>query len=115
MPRNKPEQRLRKLFTKWTKTLGLEDWDIHCELAPEAGNVDRNLEAAAETITWWQYMRATVRFCKSYVEGVGDAELEHIVIHELMHVVLAEMEARNVKHEERAAVMLQRAFSKLAA
>lgn len=113
----KSERRLRVLFKVWTQRLGLERWNIDVELAPqhEVGQIaNGGADAAADCLAHWEYERATIRFTEPLPES--DQQLESHVVHELMHVMLNEIRRQHkMENEERTAMMLTRAFLKVAA
>lgn len=112
----KGEQRLRTLFRRWVPLLGLDAWDLTVELAPSdkmSTEVGQQFDTAAECVAVWEYQRATIRFAEPLPD---DVVLENHVVHELMHVVLNELrDVPKHKNEERTAVMLTRAFLRVAA
>ena len=107
----KGERRLRAIFKRWIPLLGLSNWDISIELAPDLPDTTDGIEAAADCHASWQYERAVIRFSLHTVNEDTDAQLERHVVHELMHCLLAELrETHKMSNEERTAVMLTRAF-----
>lgn len=112
-------RKLKSLKKKWIKILGLEDWDI--EVLAVRGRSD-NDERLAECNCKWEYRDVSMRFFTDIMDGVSDEEFEQCFVHECCHILLAEtrewapikMESdvldKAMKHEERAAVMIERAL-----
>lgn len=109
-------ERIRTVTDKWVPLLGLDDWDIGVELAPETDDAAPGLASAADCMAHWQYQRAQIRFEETYAYYCTDTQLEKLVVHELMHCVLNQFAADGrEKEEEFTAVVLTRAFQKVAA
>jgi predicted SprT family Zn-dependent metalloprotease len=67
----------------------------------------------AECDTSWKYFTATIDFNYVQLKDMEEKEIEKIIIHELLHVVLNEMREEGVEHEERVTSHLQMVISYL--
>lgn len=104
---NKQLHRLIGMYIKkWKSNLFLGMWTIEFYLrdyiVPEkvAGDVESD----------WRYFNAVINF--SYVQlcDMEDKEIEKIVIHELLHIVVNEMREDGIDHEERVVSHLEMIF-----
>lgn len=115
-------ERVRPLFEKWVRALGLGWWELKLEFERE--------ESAApitgtqyHTGTWgtaflcnvdWRYSRGTITAYMPLLGSMSDEELERSVVHELCHVFLNEARTADkddwLDHEERVATTLTKAF-----
>lgn len=112
------QRRIMPLVKKWKLRLGLNLWDIDSEFY--RGPFEREGEwfTGAMAVVRWEYMDATLMFDLVSVTDLSDADVEKMVVHELMHVILKELQHTTddfMKHEERVATMLAQAFVFLAA
>lgn len=99
---------LRKNIAWWVHWTGLGYWHIgivfkeKCKENPyRCGYCEVN----------WKYLVSTVTFYIKPLKSQSPATIERVVIHELMHILLNEMRAKGIDHEERVATQLQKAFS----
>lgn len=102
-------KRVNALAKKWVKPLGLGYWTTHLnflvEIVRDGGNaVGMTCDAD------WRYQEATITVNVRAVKDLTDSELESCFVHELMHIFLNEMREGDIKHEERVATQLQKAF-----
>jgi hypothetical protein len=114
-PEDEVECRIRAWAAKWANLLGLGHYCIQLWFSHEG--VDG---ITATTSTRWEYLTAKITFnlpqCMQFADN--DAVLENVVIHELLHVVVAEIsqtQGRNpgVEHEERVVSHLALAFQRV--
>jgi len=103
------KKEVAKYCKKWINRLGLHGWhiDIHYD--------DSKPGISASTYPQWEYMLATITFYPNEINTVKNPYIEALVIHELMHVMLSQMNETpttgNVnKHEERVATIFENAF-----
>lgn len=82
-------QQITPLVRKWRERLGLHDWQISFEISPLPE------EVAARTHANGDYRRAGITFNTDFEKGSmwGTLSLEQIVVHELLHVRLAGIDA----------------------
>jgi hypothetical protein len=116
---DKQAARIRSVYQWWKSHLGLEDWDIaifYYDRPWKKAGAKRSKThgVIADATVDWEYKRATLRFNVKETKGMADRKLEHIVVHELMHVKLNEMRHFGANdgmyHEERTATELGNAF-----
>ena len=107
-------------FDRWAARFGLSTWNLKA-LYERDGDVFTpawqegmvRKETLANTVTNWPYMQATITFNCKALSDLSHADVEEAVIHELAHVLVAELRDVSddfLKHEERAVTMLARAF-----
>ena len=101
------QDRVRKLLDKWVDPLGLGDWQIKLFLFHDA-LPGRESEGGAfapvfQTESSWEYKMARIDGAACQTADCTDAELERLLVHELVHSLVAEMreEDPDHKHEER--------------
>lgn len=104
----KLEKHIVKLTAKWKKRLGLADWTLYTSFEKTRGDTTR----ACVLERHWEYRYAVIEFYTDTCKN--DEDLERHVVHELLHCVLAELESKRKKHEERVVVTLADAFIHLA-
>jgi hypothetical protein len=113
--------RCRALFDAWMTRLGLKWYAVEVRYYDKRkayrAATGASPNGAMIVTTDWKYMRATVSVCVPAVRGLDDDELERAVVHELCHVLVAEMRgvdeprtAEQMAHEERVVSMLTKAF-----
>ncbi len=103
----KLEKRITRLTAEWKKKLGLGDWTLHVSFEGSRGDMAR----ACVLERHWEYRFAVIEFYTDTCKN--DDDLETHVVHELLHCVLAEMECKRRKHEERVVTTLAEAFIEL--
>ncbi len=97
------------LVDYWKPRLGLHSWSLYVHTSPRVLWEDGiHYSATAVCTPRWKYLEADLRFATDVLIENGDI-LEEVVVHELMHVVLAELDRRD-EHEERVATLLARAL-----
>lgn len=78
----------------WDKTLGVsrvaQVTHRRADILPD----EPNQGIVAETKVSWEYRQASIIWYVPNVCTIDDAELERIVVHEFVHVLIAPMEAR---------------------
>ncbi len=116
------KDRLDAALDGWKSLLGLSAWRLVIRYYRDSGEFATDTDSHGEgvmavTRAQWEYMQASIKFNVSLCSESDDDELEDLVVHELMHVVLKETRygtacdcAFNVLHEERVATQLARAF-----
>lgn len=87
------KKRLTKLVAKWKRRLRLEQWAIRTifcrhSLAKSAG-VSKS--AVANCVADWRYLEAAVSFDMPSLAEMNREDLEQVVLHELVHVLVSEM------------------------
>ena len=84
------------------------------EICPEEciDKNQQNMMIYAECTPHWQYENATITFYVPHTQGLSDYDLENVIVHELLHCILAEAEIKYGKSEERVITHLSRAFQR---
>lgn len=106
-------QRVKTLFEKWVKRLGLGWWTMTCTYSLESPvRDDDRRRKLAECNALWQYLDATITFYLPVTVILTDDELETAVIHELIHVLVNELQQvdEDRQHEERVVTTLTMAI-----
>lgn len=107
--------RIGDLAREWMTLLDMRPWEIHVKVSPQFHEENRTL--VAECVADWQYEYATITFYLPMVREVNAEHLEPIVVHELMHVLLAELDghlkATGKEHKEHVATTLARVILSL--
>jgi hypothetical protein len=92
-----------KYVKKWQSNLFLGMWKINVTIRDYIGD-DSTIDGYSTTATCatsWQYFTASIDFNYIKLKDYEESEIEKIVIHELIHIVLNEMREDGVDHEER--------------
>ncbi|MGH2716473.1 MAG: hypothetical protein ACRDM7_21825 [Thermoleophilaceae bacterium] len=90
-------ERITALVAGWKERLGLRDWTVHVEvlragLPPKEQEPENtSLRKLATVDPSWEYLIATVCFDAPALEDRSAEDLEDVVVHELVHVLVAEM------------------------
>jgi len=104
--------RIQALADKWLKPLGLLWWRRitfgYSEDRRDFG-VDSD-EAVMITHPSWEYMEAVIDVNLLYVAELDDPELEYDFVHELVHILLAEITNRKRGSVERVVTNVASAF-----
>jgi hypothetical protein len=109
-------KRIKRALTKWMKPLGLEWWDVTVECFNEPADILLHFKASKDHIVPaivfadWQYGTATILFNVPAFDGKSDDEIERIVVHELLHILVNEMREGEIHHEERVVSQLTKAI-----
>ena len=112
----KEQQKAHKFIRTTMKRLkvkmGLGLWKIEVEYLSAIENELPNCATVAQCTPIWQYMTATVEINMKEFCLLTEEEQERVLIHELCHVLVAEMreEDQDRKHEERVVTTLTDAF-----
>lgn len=108
--------RIQAALDKWVDTLGLKWWMITYNWSrdslPDAPSKEGWIGVAKVQVQW-PYMTAQISFGVCDFQDDSDETIEFHVLHELMHIFLAEMKTPGKdasNHEERVATQLARAF-----
>jgi hypothetical protein len=108
-------QRILGLAEKWLGPLGLKWWSI--DTVYDREGTECGPECAARVSCRWEYAHGSILWNMPLVVQHSDEDLERIFVHECMHFFLHETRAGtrcecewDIRHEERVATMLQKAF-----
>ena len=103
-------KRIKKLIKKWHSPL-VGWWRVeHAYYREGLSPEDRAAGALASTHAEWEYLMATISWDIPEVAQTSDEYLEYAMVHELCHLLVNEMHADGVDHEERVVTTLARAF-----
>ena len=115
-------RRIIYFWEKWLLTLGFRHWSITADFLRDKDVSAEGWECLGKCSVGWEYMQAIVTF---YVPGLldkSDKDLEEIVVHEMVHILVNEMRQfapetlskekmdEAMKHEERVVVMITNAL-----
>jgi hypothetical protein len=106
---------IRKFLDQWITCLGLRWWKIDVYWFKTRKEVKRfkkqgSKYAFARCYADWRYGTASIHINLPAFDVLSDAEIEATVVHELVHVLVNEMQAGGMDHEERAVTGLTKAF-----
>ena len=108
----KTEKLIQSYLSKWVARLALQEWKLtvlfHEHGFPNDGRVDPHVEACVNVN--WDYLSARIQFDLSLCSTFDKAELEDVVLHELMHIIVAELRPGDQTGEERTVTRLTRAL-----
>ena len=103
--------RINALVAHWKPRLGLQTWEIRVEVSPVILWEDgRHVAADAMCTPYWKYLQATLRFSEEKMLMLDEVEFEETVVHEMVHIVLSELETTSEPKEERVTTLLARAL-----
>lgn len=107
---NKRKAKFRSKVTKyhdeWKNLLALSWWKHEIAFFDHMTNVDGTSPLAECTVNW-QYQEYTININEYDLCKQDNVALKRIILHELLHVVVAEMREGDLKHEERVVTLLQ--------
>ena len=105
---------IHRLVKKWKYALYLGMWKIDFVVRDYIGDsrVD-GYQTAASCDTSWQYFTAAIDFSYVQLKDMEEEEIEKIIIHELLHIVVNEMREDGIEHEERVVSHLSMVISYL--
>ena len=110
-----PDKRAKKLVCKyfkwWVHWLGLGYWDMTLVFSDKKVNQGDGYSRAGYCECQWKYLTATVTIYPKAIKHLSEYEIERVVIHELVHVLINEMREAGIDHEERVVTQLQKAFN----
>lgn len=108
-------QRIVALAEKWLGMLGLKWWTI--DTVYDREGTDFQEGCVARVSCRWEYAQASILWNMPSAFTHDDVSLERVFVHECMHIFLHETRAGthcecawDIRHEERVATMLQKAF-----
>jgi hypothetical protein len=106
------QKRVRRFLDPWLTVLGLKWFTVNCLWYDREKEFRKGGKGVAVFRIWadWRYMTADLSVNVPAVARLDDQELERAVVHELVHILVNEMRAQGIDHEERVATMLTQAF-----
>ena len=85
-------RRVGPLITRWRQRLQLNHWSVVYRFV---GNLDHDDHPVfADISVTHPYKRAFIQFSRMCVDASPSQELEHAVVHELCHLILADLKNR---------------------
>ena len=114
--KTKKEKLFDTYFDKWAKKTWLSIWRINIyylsqkEYQKQTGNDEHH--SLATCSSHWEYLEASIFVNRKIINNQPKKRIEYLVLHELMHIFLAEtrLSHKDVRHEERIATLLARSF-----
>lgn len=106
-------KKLRKYINAWAQPLGLLWWKIDVYYHVDKKHIRKVFKpkhARAQVNSDWRYCEATIHFNVPSFANLSDTEIEMVVLHELVHILVCEMREGEMHHEERVVTGLTRAF-----
>lgn len=94
------------LHDKWKRRFCLTWWTATLVIAEYLAGQDGK-KTLGDCSADWQYQTYTIRINAADAAELSDTELEKLIIHELLHVVLNEMREDDISHEERVVTNLE--------
>lgn len=111
---DKTTRMIKKAFHRWARPLGLLWWHIdtiyyddHAEIVDRFLRGDETV--AARTYADWRYMTARIEINLIAFSKMDQDEIERVVVHELIHILVNEMREGDISHEERVVTTLTKA------
>lgn len=92
---------LNKYVKKWKTQLFLGVWEVSFNIRDYLKGGDDGTCTAATCDAQWKYFEAFLNFSFEEMRGLEEEEIEKIVIHEMMHIVVNELREEGIDHEER--------------
>jgi len=113
----KTGKKISKLFRYWVSCLGLRWWEVDLKFYDDPGAIlenfgnDGDILVLAKTTVSWEYGLATIRINLPGWKDLDNEHMENAVVHELSHVLVAELQYSNdMHHVEHTVTTLTRAF-----
>ena len=108
-------QRVRYLVEKWATPLGLRWWNdiewVYHDGDDSSWQRENNQTSLMITNVRWEYLWAHIDVNLAAVAERTDDQLEQDVLHEMMHILLAEyQDSHELHHLERTCTRLAQAF-----
>ncbi len=108
-------RRVRKIAKKWITPLGLRWWNtitwVYHDGDDGTWRTTDHSVAVMRTVVRWEYLWATIECNLTACADRTDEQLEDDILHELAHVLLAEVrDCRGLKHHERTCTRLAQVF-----
>lgn len=85
-------EKVESLITLWKPFFGIENWSLVINL--HRGPIPGDEDAAGSCRSTWEYMHATLAFNLEELADYEDEEVEGVVIHELLHIIVDELKTK---------------------
>ena len=97
------KDRIGALYDKWKEPLWLGGYRITLDFCYDGGEFPSEQaavsEVAARCYADWRYQSALIKFNVPACAGLNDKELESVVVHELVHVLVDEIDISPKQHD----------------
>ncbi len=105
-------KRIKAIFEKWMAPLGLKWFLVDVLYYDRGDEFPKDSTVMARVVADWRYMTAQVQVNVPLAAAYNDERLERMVVHELIHIIIQEMQDTpgDQAHVERVAEMLTNAF-----
>jgi len=110
-------KKIKKYLKKWITPLGLGWWKIDIFYIDDPATILNEFKTGdgegivrATVKPQWEYGVASINFNLPAFNNLDDDEIERVVIHELVHILVNEMRESEMHHEERVVTGLTKAF-----
>jgi predicted SprT family Zn-dependent metalloprotease len=94
----------------WIHWLGLGYWDVTVHISDKVPKHKDKARVCGKSWVEWKYCSAYIEFYPKNMQGMTQSQIEVIVVHELLHVLVNEMREGTIENEERVVTMLQKAM-----
>lgn len=105
MNRKKLGAQIGEMVEEWVVLLNLGQWDVTWGFVDDLSDI-----CPAEISFHWEYMTAAIAFNPRVMASRSKAQRESHIVHELCHLLIAELESTKRKHIERVVTQLTNAF-----
>lgn len=111
MKNKRVKKLIRKYFIYWVHWTGLGYWSIKANFKKGITPSSHGDDLGGCCWVDWRYFKAEIDFYPQALRSCSQQEIENVVIHELMHILINEMRETGIDHEERVVTGLQKALS----
>lgn len=107
--------RVRRLAAPWLHVLGLgwyEQIDFNYYDSAKDYRKTNGASEGGVMMVWadWRYLRASIAVNVPAVARLNDEQLERVIVHEFVHILVNEMRETGIDHEERTVTMITKAL-----
>lgn len=108
-------KKIKKICNKWIYRLGLRWWEVEVHYVEDPQDVidifktNDNEIVIGRTYVDWKYMSANVYLNIPSMLNMTHNQIERIIVHELLHILVNEMREDGIDHEERVVTLLTKA------
>lgn len=96
------KKRIEKYVNKWLQLFHLHNWKGRCVWERDSKkNNDGETEVLAHCFSDWKYLIYELTFFLSSFVHKSEKDVERIVVHEMLHIVINEMRENRHENEER--------------
>jgi len=108
-------KKIKKICDLWIYRLGLRWWEVTVNYIEDPQTiidifrVSDDSIVIAKTFSDWRYMTANIYLNIPPMLTMSSNQIQRIIVHELLHVLVNEMRNDGIDHEERVVTMLTKA------